>query len=149
MSPSEFTIHRTFGVARAVVWQAWTDPTIAARWWHPHEVTTKEGSVHIDLREGGEYSYTMVDPDGVEYPTGGTYLEVRAPERLRFTWADPGDPQPERPIITVDLAEPEPDTCELTFHFVLHGLDEHDDGSGIEEGWSQALAVLTTVVESR
>lgn len=56
-----------------------------------------------------------------------------------------GDPQPERPIITVDLAEPTPGTCEMTFHCVLHGLGD-GDGSGIEDGWTQAFAELAGVL---
>src|SRR5690606_28061767 len=72
----EFTITREFDAPRATVWRAWTDPTIAAQWWHPHKVTLKDGA-RIDLRVGGSYAYTMVIPDGTEYPTGGEYLEVR------------------------------------------------------------------------
>ncbi len=43
-------------------------------------------SVRIDPREGGAYEYLMIDPTGGEWPTAGIYLEVREPERLRFTW---------------------------------------------------------------
>lgn len=85
----QFTITRTFDAPRAEVWRAWTDPSVAARWWHPGGMETKGDNVTIDLREGGSYSYTMVGPDGSEYPTTGRYLEVREPERLRFTWAAP------------------------------------------------------------
>lgn len=38
MSAPQFTINRTFDAPRELVWHAWTDPTTAAKWWHPHQV---------------------------------------------------------------------------------------------------------------
>lgn len=137
----QFTITRTFEAAREAVWQAWTDPAIAAQWWHPHEVVVEEGSTRIDLREGGSYAYTMVIPGGDRYPTGGEYLEVRPPERLRFSWADPGDVRATAPIITVDLAELPDGRCEMTFH--LLGMDDDRPSEhGIFQGWSEAFEEL-------
>lgn len=146
MDPSkQFTITREFDAPRDAVWRAWTDPTIAAQWWHPHEVVTKEGTTRIDLREGGSYAYTMVIPDGTEYPTGGEYLEVREPERLRFTWADPGDPVAEAPIITIDLAELDGGRCAMTFH--LQGLgDDRGSEHGVYDGWTEAFEELDGVL---
>ncbi|GEK81573.1 SRPBCC family protein [Agrococcus baldri] len=141
----QFTITREFDAPREAVWRAWTDPAIAAQWWHPHEVVTKEGSTRIDLREGGSYAYTMVIPDGTEYPTGGEYLEVREPERLRFTWADPGDEQREAPVITIDLAELADDRCEMTFH--LLGIDDdRPSDHGVFDGWNEAFEELDDVL---
>jgi uncharacterized protein YndB with AHSA1/START domain len=136
----EFTITREFDAPRETVWRAWTDPTIAGQWWHPHEVTLKDGA-RIDLRVGGSYAYTMVIPDGTEYPTGGEYLEVREPERLRFTWADPGDDAREAPVITVDLAELPGDRCEMTFR--LQGMgDDRPSEHGVYDGWTEAFEEL-------
>ena len=87
----QFTITRTFDAPREAVWRAWTDPSVATQWWHPAGMTTRADSVAIDLREGGTYAYTMVDPDGSEHPATGTYLEIRPLEHLRFTWGFAGD----------------------------------------------------------
>lgn len=143
MTDRQFTITRTFDVPRERIWQAWTDPAIAARWWHPHGVTTKDDSVRIDLREGGSYTYTMVSESGEEYPTGGTYLEVREPERLRFTWGSPGDGD-DAPVVTVDLRDSDGRT-EMTFHVL--GVDD-DSGSpeSIHDGWVEAFENLEEVV---
>ncbi|MCH1881873.1 SRPBCC domain-containing protein [Agrococcus sp. ARC_14] len=141
METKQFTITRTFDAPREAVWRAWTDPAIAAQWWHPHEVVTKDGTVAIDLREGGSYAYTMVIPDGTEYPTGGEYLEVREPERLRFTWTDPGDDERESPIITIDLAELPDGQCEMTFHLLGMGDDRPSD-HGVFLGWTEAFEEL-------
>ena len=138
----QFTITRTFDAPRAAVWRAWTDPTIAAQWWDPHGMTTPRDSVEIDLREGGRFAYTMVlDETGETYPTGGEYLEVREPERLRFTWADPGATREAAPVITIDLVETAEGGCEMTFH--LSGVDEDRvSEQSVFHGWTEAFEQL-------
>lgn len=147
MSAQEFTIHRTFDAPRDIVWRAWTDPTIAALWWHPHEVTVPAESLSIDLRVGGHYEYVMIDPTGGRWPTAGEYLEIREPERLRFTWGAPDDPRPgdEDPVITVDLTDAGDGRTAMTFH--LSGLgDDRGDEHGVHDGWTEAFEELDGVL---
>jgi uncharacterized protein YndB with AHSA1/START domain len=83
----EFTITRVYDAPREVVWRAWTDPEHVARWFGPRGITTPLSTITMDVRPGGSFELTMVsDDDGKEYPSGGTYLEVLAPERL--VWRD-------------------------------------------------------------
>lgn len=148
MDTKEFTITRTFDAPREAVWRAWTDPALAAQWWHPHEVVTAPGSVHIDLRVGGTYAYLMIAPDGTAYPTGGEYLEVREPERLRFSWADPGAAVEEAMLITVDLAELDDGRCAMTFH--LRGVDEDRvSEQSVSQGWREAFEELDAILVHR
>lgn len=137
--PNEFTIERTFDAPRETIWRAWTDPTIAARWWHPEGVTTPPESVKIDLRESGGYEYLMIDPEGGQWPTAGSYLEVREPERLRFTWGKPGDAA--APVITVDLAE-DGERTRMRFHLDGIGDDRGKHEHGVYDGWQSAFDVL-------
>ena len=99
----QFTITRIFDAPRDLVWRAWTDPDSAAAWWHPRGIETPRESVRIDARVGGGYAYTMIAPDGREFPTAGVYREVTPPERLVFTWGSPGDD--DAPVISIDLVE--------------------------------------------
>ncbi|MDQ1570135.1 MAG: hypothetical protein QOF79_809 [Actinomycetota bacterium] len=136
----EFTITRVFDAPVDVVWRAWTDPDEVVHWLHPRGVTTPRDTIEFDTREGGEYRYTMVnDADGSEYPTGGTYLEVIEPERLKFTWGNPDESMNGAPVITVTLAS-QGDKTEMTFH--LEGLSEDLLGAGIYEGWQSAFDVM-------
>ena len=48
MARKEFTITRTLDAPREAVWRAWTDPALAAQWWHPHEVVTPPDSARLD-----------------------------------------------------------------------------------------------------
>ncbi|MDO8394219.1 MAG: SRPBCC domain-containing protein [Dietzia sp.] len=146
MSVPEFTITRTFDAPRETLWRAWTDPTLAARWWHPHEVTTPAESVSIDLRVGGSYAYLMIDPDGGEWPATGEYLEVREPDRLRFTWVSPDDERgDEVPVITVDLAEAGEGRTLMTFHMARHP-DDRGSEHGVYDGWTEAFEELDEVL---
>lgn len=149
MTDASFTITRTFDAPRATVWRAWTDPTLAARWWHPHAVTTPPESVSIDLLVGGSYSYLMIDPTGGEWPTTGEYLEVREPERLRFTWGAPGDERADAvPVITVDLTETSDDKTAMTFHMQGHPDDRGTGHESVYDGWTEAFEELDEALAS-
>jgi uncharacterized protein YndB with AHSA1/START domain len=135
-----FTLTRLLDATPEQIWTAWTDPDHAAQWWHPRGLTTPRDSVQIDARVGGSYSYTMVDDaTGEEHPTGGTYSEVVAPERLVFTWGDPGDGGIAE--ITVRI-EPVGDLTRLTFE--LRGVDGTSGDDGVYDGWDSALDELAT-----
>ena len=141
----QFTIEYSFAATRQRVWDAWTNPTIAAKWWHPHQVVIKDGSLHIDLREGGTYAYTMVVPGGDEYPTVGTYSKIVEPELLQFTWGsgDAGADGHEPALITVELTE-DGDRCNMKF--LVQGV-ENDAGTqySMHDGWVEAFEELDAV----
>lgn len=135
-----FTITRIFDAPRAAIWQAWTDPAEAAHWWHPRGLVTPRDSVEIDVRPGGSYRYTMIAPDGSEYPTAGTYREVVEPERLVFTWASPGDPDALAPVITVTLEDLGART-RMIFH--VDGVGGQPGDGDVYDGWDSAFDVLS------
>lgn len=138
---AQFTITRIFDAPRDLVWRAWTESADAAEWWHPRGIEIKDGSVSIDVRPGGRYAYTMVNPaDGSEYPTTGVYREVDPPRRLVFTWASPGDPDDTAPVITVDLRELGSDRTEMRFH--LRGFAGAPGDENVYDGWDSAFDLL-------
>jgi uncharacterized protein YndB with AHSA1/START domain len=136
----QFTITRIFDAPRETLWRAWTDPDLAATWWHPRQVESPREFVRIDARVGGTYEYKMIAPDASEYPTAGQYLEVVEPERLVFTWGSPGDSVEESPVITVDLADLGDGRTEMTFH--LRGIAGSPGDDNVYDGWSEALDIL-------
>ncbi|MDB6113269.1 MAG: hypothetical protein JWQ83_792 [Lacunisphaera sp.] len=82
-SRQEFIITRVFDAPRELVWQAWTDPAQLAQWWGPRNFTNPV--CKLDLRPGGAIHVIMRAPNGVDYPMGGNYREIIAPERLVLT----------------------------------------------------------------
>jgi uncharacterized protein YndB with AHSA1/START domain len=138
---AQFTITRVFDAPRELVWRAWTESADAAEWWHPRGIEIKAGSVAVDVRPGGRYAYTMVNPaDGAEYPTVGVYREVDPPRRLVFTWASPGDPDDAAPVITVDLRELEGDRTEMLFQ--MRGIAGAPGDGDVYDGWDSAFDLL-------
>ena len=80
---------RVFEAPIARVFVELTKPSELAKWWGPLGFTTPE--VHIDLRVGGSYRFTMQPPEGEAFHLSGDFLEVQEPSRLRFTfrWDEP------------------------------------------------------------
>ncbi|MCO5144007.1 MAG: SRPBCC domain-containing protein [Oligoflexia bacterium] len=73
--PNELYITRVYDAPVSLVWDAWTDPKKAAKWWGPRGFTI---TTHAkDLRPGGFWSYTMHGPDGTDYENKTIYHEVK------------------------------------------------------------------------
>jgi uncharacterized protein YndB with AHSA1/START domain len=136
----EFTITREFAAPREVVFRAWTDPEQLTRWFGPRGFSTPRSSVAADVRPGGTWRATMVvDATGQEFPTGGFYLEVRAPERLVFTWREPGGDA--ESVISVELADAGGGRTAMTFHQA--GFTTEEARENVHDGWSSAFDRLT------
>ncbi|HYI50919.1 MAG TPA: SRPBCC domain-containing protein [Microbacterium sp.] len=138
----QFTITRVFDAPRELVWRAWTDPDEAATWWHPRGIQTPRESVRIDARVGGRYAYTMVAPDGTEYPTAGEYHEITPPEKLVFTWGSPDDTREFVPVISVHLAEHGDSGQQTLMTFQMQGYDGAPGDDNVYDGWDQAFDLL-------
>jgi uncharacterized protein YndB with AHSA1/START domain len=138
----QFTITRVLDAPRAQVWRVWTDPDEAPYWFHPRSLTTPRDRVDFDVRPGGAYRYTMVAPDGTEYPTGGRYREVVPPERLVFTWGSPNDADEVMPVVTVELAEQGASGEQTLMTFRLVGVEGQPGDNNFYDGWAEALDLL-------
>ena len=101
----ELELVRLLNAPRERVFAAWTDPDKAARWWVPQDCELV--SFRMDVREGGGWHRRMRVPDGSVVAKWGEYREIRAPERLVFTYntqyAD-GTLDPET-LVTVSFEE--------------------------------------------
>jgi uncharacterized protein YndB with AHSA1/START domain len=79
----EFVITKEYDAPREIVFRAWTDPKHLARWWGPKGFTNPV--CEWDARPGKVIYVVMRGPNGADYPMGGEFLDVQAPERLVFT----------------------------------------------------------------
>lgn len=79
---NEIVLHRIYDAPVKMVWDAWTDPKQAAKWWGPRgfTITTKSK----DFRVGGTWIYTMHGPDGTDYPNVATYHEIEKYARMVY-----------------------------------------------------------------
>ena len=82
-SDEQVLITRIFEAPRDRVFAAWTDPDHVAAWYGPEHLDTPREKVHIDLRVGGRWELTMVQPGtGAEFPVSYEILELVEPELL-------------------------------------------------------------------
>jgi uncharacterized protein YndB with AHSA1/START domain len=133
----ELRITRILDAPRALVFQAWTEPDRAARWWGPQGFTTLY--CDMDVRPGGTFRASMRSPAGTVHVRRGVYREVVEPERLVFTfaWEDAeGEPGHET-VVTLTFADLDGKT-ELTLHqAVFETVAARDDH---RRGWTSTLA---------
>jgi uncharacterized protein YndB with AHSA1/START domain len=101
----------------------------------------------VDARVGGKYRLQVRRADGEFYTTVGTYREVKAPERLVFTWAfekdgsgdEYGEVEPPEMLVTVEFKARGKQT-ELTLtHEKFASVESRDRH---EQGWTRCLNEL-------
>jgi uncharacterized protein YndB with AHSA1/START domain len=96
--PNELKLTRVYDAPVTAVWEAWTDPAKAAKWWGPRGFTLTTHSK--DLRVGGHWDYTMHGPDGTDYPNRTVYFEVEPLKRLVY---DHGASEGKPPLFRVTV----------------------------------------------
>jgi uncharacterized protein YndB with AHSA1/START domain len=84
----EIVISRIVDAPREKVWEAWTKEEHLRNWWGPNgfTITTKS----FDMREGGEWIFTMHGPDGRDYPNRVVFTKILEPERIDHDHDDNG-----------------------------------------------------------
>ena len=95
---NEIHIVRVYDAPVRAVWEAWTDPAQAAKWWGPRGFTITNHSKN--LKVGGHWHYTMHGPDGVDYPNKTKYFEVEECRKLVY---DHGANDEQAPLFRVTV----------------------------------------------
>ena len=133
------TIERTFNAPIALVWEAWTQSQHIANWWAPKGMTL-EVKQH-DFREGGDWEYTMIMPNGNEFKTFGTYSKIVEQELIEssanFLPMTEG-------VTIVALFSAAGDQTNFTFK-VIHPTEEYcrqQEQMGILNGWGSVFTNL-------
>ncbi|HQF96082.1 MAG TPA: SRPBCC family protein [Microthrixaceae bacterium] len=134
----EIVIERSFDAPAALVFEAWTTPSLIRRWWgyesQPLVVCD------VDLRVGGGWRYvTRDDVTGVEMGWRGEYREIEPGVRIVSTECFEDHPAGET-LNTLTLAEVDGVTT-LTV-VVLHTTRANRDAqlaSGMERGLQHGL----------
>jgi uncharacterized protein YndB with AHSA1/START domain len=83
-SDREIAMTRVFDAPRELVFEAYTTPALLKQWLGVHN-NWELAVCDIDLRPGGKYRYVWRGPDRMEMGMGGTFREVKAPERIVAT----------------------------------------------------------------
>lgn len=82
VQPAPLRVSRIFSAPRETVFKAWSSADHVKRWFCPDGYSVPEAIV--EMKVGGRFEVCMRSPQGVEHWTRGTFVEVKAPERLKI-----------------------------------------------------------------
>jgi uncharacterized protein YndB with AHSA1/START domain len=139
----EVLITRIFDAPRETVFRAWTDADAVAEWYGPEHFDAPRERIRIDLRIGGRYELTMVQPGtDREFAVGYDIVELVEPELIVLR----SDPMPE-----VGMHEPTITRVELHDHGAKTRMTLSDGpypagGGHAEAGWNAAFDKLAAFI---
>jgi uncharacterized protein YndB with AHSA1/START domain len=136
----ELKIDRLIKAPRELVWAAWTDARLLARWWGPHGFTNPV--CEIEPKAGGRLHIVMRGPDGVDYVQTGLVRSIQSPAFLEFTvaLAEPDGSARLENLTTLSLEEAGDFTRLLLHVRVLKQTPAaHGNIAGMETGWNESI----------
>jgi uncharacterized protein YndB with AHSA1/START domain len=136
-------LRRVYAAPRRRVFDAWTKPELAVKFLGTGEVTVPEAQ--MDVRPGGTYKIVMLQPNGERWNVGGTYRDVRPPERLSMTWRWEEDkPEDEHEtLLTLEFNEVDGGTELVLTHEQFASVESRD---GHQKGWTAIMDQLGAIV---
>lgn len=136
-------LHRVLRAPAERIYRAFTSADAMARWLPPYGFT---GQVHeMEARIGGGYRMSFTHfASGHSHSFGGSYLELRPGQRLRYT-ARFDDPNlPGEMQTTVDLVAV---SCGTEISIEQAGIPAVIPAEACYLGWQESLAQLARLVE--
>jgi uncharacterized protein YndB with AHSA1/START domain len=103
-SAGRLELRRDLSAAPAVVWAAFADPKVLAKWWGPAGFTIPTLEYRPEV--GGNYRIEMQPPGGDAFYLAGVFREVDPPVRLSYTfeWEDP-DPDDVETLVELSFSD--------------------------------------------
>ena len=147
----KLVITRDFDAPRDLVWKAWTEPGQIKEWLRMGEGMTIE-SVKADVRVGGRFRIQQKMDDGEFFTAAGTYLEVKPPERLVYTWdwekdgggTEFGEVEGKPSLITIEFLKRGNQTELVLTHSRFASVQSRDNHA---EGWGRGVESFARFVE--
>lgn len=139
---SMLKITRILNAPRQEIFEAWLDPESVKQWMCPEDAC---GAVaELDVRVGGTFRVEMQCEDGSHINTG-VYREIKAPEKLVFTWVS-ADTHERETLVTVELFEHR-DKTELVLTQVQ--LPDEEAVRRHTHGWTKIMEHLATFIDRK
>ena len=140
---STIRLHRVFRATPERVYRAFLDPDAMTKWLPPHGFTARVHS--MDARVGGGYKMSFTNfGTGKTESFGGTYVELKPHERIRYKdrFDDPN--LPGEMTLTVSLRAV---SCGTEVDIVQEGIPAVIPPEMCYLGWQESLVQLAQVVE--
>jgi uncharacterized protein YndB with AHSA1/START domain len=147
----DLVLERVIDVPRELVWKAWTSPEHIPHWFVPKPWSLAK--CELDLRPGGMFSFTMLSPEGKEFPNSGCYLEVTPMQRLVFTDTLLAGYRPApNPFFTAILTLEDKGKGTRYIAEAIHGNPENSkkhEEMGFFDGWGKVVDQLVEYIKAK
>jgi len=144
----ELILTRVINAPIELVFKAWTDEKMLAKWWGPHGYTNPV--CQWDAKPGGRIYIEMKASDGTAYPMDGEMHEIIPPEKIRFTSAALDENNHALfEVMNIVTMMADGDKTRLTLHMKVSNVKPGGEQyiKGINAGWSQSIERLINLVE--
>jgi uncharacterized protein YndB with AHSA1/START domain len=144
-SDREVRFERIFDAPRDLVWRAFTEPDLVAKWWgRGHDLDVERDEVV----RGGHWRYVENAPSG---PEGfeGRYREVTPPARIVRTFDYDG--MPGRPSVeSAEFEDLGDGRTRIVGHVLFYTPEDREGmtGAGMTQGMEESYAALDGVLAS-
>jgi uncharacterized protein YndB with AHSA1/START domain len=136
--------HRVLKAKPERVYRAFTDADAMAKWLPPNGFTGKVH--HLDAKVGGSYKMSFTNfTTGKSHSFGGTYLELKPNERLRYTDKFDDANLPGEMQTTIVLKQV---FCGTELNITQEGIPAMIPAELCYLGWQESLALLAKLVEA-
>ncbi|MGI9551310.1 MAG: SRPBCC family protein [Aurantibacter sp.] len=140
-------ISREFSCSKSRLFKWLVEPGLITKWFGPKNLTVK--NVQSYLKVNGTYSVELLKPDGTFFYICGTYLEIEAPDKLKFSFGYSGlDRPPPESIVEITLKEINQTLTELSliqrFETIPSDIDNRTKSwESMFEKLSEELRIVT------
>ena len=141
---STVRLHRVLRAPPERVYRAFLDANAMAKWLPPNGFT---GKVHqMEAKVGGIYKMSFTNfTTGKSHSFGGTYLELKPHERIRYTnkFDAPGLPGEMQTTIVLKQV-----FCGTEMNITQEGIPDVIPAAACVLGWQESLTLLAKLVEA-
>lgn len=136
--------HRVLRAKPERVYRAFTDADAFNKWLPPNGFTGKVH--HLDAKVGGGYKMSFTNfTTGKSHSFGGTYLELKPNERIRYTNKFDDSNLPGEMQTTITLKEV---FCGTEVNITQEGIPAMIPAEMCYLGWQESLVLLGKLVET-
>jgi uncharacterized protein YndB with AHSA1/START domain len=142
--PHTIRLHRVLRATPERVYRAFLDADAMVKWLPPNGFTGKMH--HLDAKVCGSFKMSFTNfSTGKGHSFGGTYLELKQHELIRYTdkFDDPN--LPGEMAVTVSLKEV---LCGTEIHITQEGIPDVIPAEACYLGWQDSLSLLGQLVEA-
>lgn len=144
MSTNTIRLHRVLRAPAERIYRAFLDAAALAKWLPPNGFTC---TVHqLDARVGGSHKMSFTNfSSGQSHSFGGTYLELKPNERIRYSDKFDNANLPGEMTTTIVLTKV---SCGTDVNITQEGVPAVIPPEGCYLGWQESLVLLGKLVEA-